>query len=141
MKKMLSRISILAIAFGAALTVQAGEAPLGYWKLTTYHVSSGAVATIQMVCFKPDKTWYSTTEAKWNGAWFANGSDIQWYGNVPLAHYGNVATIGIGEMSTPTSMSGKYAEWSAPGATPYSFDRHYTYALIYQQADCPPPKL
>ncbi|MBC3437630.1 hypothetical protein HU735_19600 [Pseudomonas sp. BW16M2] len=141
MKKMLSRLSVLGIALGVAFSAQAGEPQLGYWKLTTFHVSNGAVATIQMLCFKPDKTWYSTTEAKWNGAWFASGDEIHWYGSVPLAGYGNVATIGMGELLGPASMSGKYAEWSAPGSTPYSFDRHYTYTLTYQQAECPPPKL
>ncbi|MCU7281555.1 hypothetical protein OC926_17025 [Pseudomonas peradeniyensis] len=141
MKRMLSRVSILGIAFGAALTVQAGEVPSGYWRLSTFHVSNGAAATVQMVCFKANKTWYSTTEANWNGAWFANGDEIHWYGSVPLADYGNVATIGMGALSGAVSMSGKYAEWSAPGNAPYRFDRHYTYTLTYQQAECPPPKL
>ncbi|MCX5510519.1 hypothetical protein [Pseudomonas sp. BJa3] len=141
MKRMLSRVSSLGIALGAALTVQAGEVPSGYWKLSTFHVSNGAAATVQMVCFKANKTWYSTTEANWNGAWFTDGDEIHWYGSVPLADYGNVATIGMGGLSGAVSMSGKYAEWSAPGNAPYRFDRHYTYTLTYQQAECPPPKL
>lgn len=130
---------LLALA-ALALPAVAEETPLGLWKLSTYKVPSGAAATVQVVCFKSDRTWYSTTEANWNGAWFMNGSEVQWYGSVPISGVGNVATIGMGEILADQSMSGKYAEWVAPGSAPFSFDRHYTYTLKYQQADCPPPK-
>ncbi|MFP3600169.1 hypothetical protein, partial [Chryseobacterium sp. SIMBA_029] len=78
----------------------------------------GTPYAAQMVCLQPGNTWYSTTQHSWNGDWFQNGNEVQWYGNVPMGSV-TLATIGMGQLTTATTMSGEYAEWNAP-QTPLS---------------------
>ncbi|MFM0740389.1 hypothetical protein PQQ51_24370 [Paraburkholderia xenovorans] len=137
--KILTKLTI-ALAIGmtcASATFADTTSPVGYWQVSTYHEPGGTPFTTQMVCLQPGNTWYSTTQHAWNGDWFQNGSLVQWYGNVPVGSI-TLATIGMGQLTTATTMSGEYAEWSTP-QTPLSWDRHSTYVMVFQGAACPAP--
>ncbi|MDD1014648.1 hypothetical protein [Pseudomonas rubra] len=131
---------VLGIAAGSVGAAQADSSPTGLWRVSTFNIPGGASATVQTVCLKADHTWYSTSQPHWNGSWFQNGQDVHWYGGIPISGVGNVASMAMGKLDSPTTMSGQYAEWTAPGTPPLTFDRHFTYSMVFLQAECPPAK-
>jgi len=141
MKKNFSQVlAALCIGCAGSASAQAQTSPVGYWAFVSYFIPSGAQHANQGVCFKADNTWYGTTQ-NWNGDWFQNGSEFEWYGTAPIVYNGqpvNIATVGMSQFA-PSSMSGNYAEWIVPGTPPLAWDKHYTYQLVYQGAVCPPP--
>ncbi|MBS7601078.1 hypothetical protein [Pseudomonas sp. RC2C2] len=141
MKGSITRFAlVLGIVAGSIGAAQADSSPVGLWQMTSFNVPGGSVAANQTVCLKADKTWYSTSQPHWNGSWFKNEKEVRWYGSIPIAQVGNVASMAMGKLDNPTTMTGNYSEWTAPGTPPLSFDRHFTYSMTFLQADCPPPK-
>lgn len=141
--KKLFRVLIAAVLATQTIHAFAETLPIGSWQLASYQVPGGGFATNQTICFKADNTWYSSSQAGWNGAWFQNGEDLQWNGSVPIAGAGsanNLATIAMGKVIAAGSMSGSYAEWAAPSTLPLSWDGHYTYTMTYTGATCAAPK-
>lgn len=140
MKKILAGLVFgFCIALNCFGATWPAVSPVGYWKLSTFQVPSGLPATTQMVCFNADNTWTSSSQLQWTGGWFGDVNNFQWYGSVPITQGGNtfnVATAGMGQVVNPTTMSGNYAEWSSPGSLPLSWDRHFTYLMVYQGATC-----
>lgn len=142
MKKMLS-VLVVALLANQTFPAFAEASPVGSWLFASYHVPGGGFYANQTICFKADNTWYSSSQAGWNGAWFQNGDDLQWYGSVPMNGAGsanNLATVAMGKVTAAGAMSGNYAEWAAPSKLPLSWDRHYTYTMTYQGAACGAPK-
>ncbi|WP_156440550.1 hypothetical protein [Burkholderia sp. MSMB1072] len=139
MKKITKFVASAVLGCCLAGAVHAAPLTTGYWQATFYQISTGAIYTSQGVCIQPNNTWYSTTQHAWSGDWFQNGTQVQWYGNVVMSASQQLATVGIGQLTTATTVSGDYAEWSVIGAAPLSWDRHYTHIMVYQGATCPPP--
>ncbi|MFL9988853.1 hypothetical protein [Paraburkholderia sediminicola] len=138
MKKLTKLAASIAFGFGFAGVAQADPLTTGYWQATFYQETTGATYVSQGVCLQANNTWYSTTQHGWHGDWYQNGTQVQWYGNVIMSATQQLATVGIGQLTTATTVSGDYAEWSVIGATPLSWDRHYTHIMVYQGATCPP---
>lgn len=134
---------VVAISMAPALATASEASPVGSWQFAYYHVPSGAFYANQTICFKEDKTWYSSTQANWKGAWFQSGDDLQWYGSVPMNGVGsanNIATISIGRFTDAGAMGGIYTEWAAPSALPLGWDKHYTYKMTFKGTACGAPK-
>ncbi|MNJ49103.1 hypothetical protein D3C77_443190 [compost metagenome] len=141
MKGSLIRLGLLlGLAAGSVGAANADSSPVGLWQMSTFSIPSGAATTVQTVCFNVDKTWYSTSQPNWNGSWFMNEKDFNWYGSFPYPQIGNVASMAMGKLDSPTTMTGRYAEWTAPGTPPLSVNWNLTYSMTFLQADCPPPR-
>lgn len=141
MKKLVSRsLTALSIAIASISGAKAQTSPVGYWAFVSYYIPGGSQHANQGVCFQANNTWYGTTQ-HWNGDWFQNGSEFEWYGNAPIVLNGqpvNIAVVGMSQFASSV-MTGNYAEWLIPGTPPLAWDKHYTYQLVYQGAVCPPP--
>ncbi|ROL64833.1 hypothetical protein [Pseudomonas vranovensis] len=141
MKGSFTRFALLfGLAAGSVGAAHADSSPAGLWRVSTFTSPGGAAATVQTVCLKSDHTWYSTSQPNWSGGWFQNEKEVHWYGGIPVSHIGNVASMAMGNLDSATTMTGNYAEWTAPGTAPFTFDRHFTYSMVFLQADCPPAK-
>ncbi|WP_186181599.1 hypothetical protein [Burkholderia gladioli] len=138
-KKLCQLLAALCVLPATLATAQTQTLPVGYWEAVFYYAPGGGHYANQGVCFSANNTWYGTTQ-HWNGNWFLNGAEFEWYGTAPIVQGGtstNIATIGTSQFAAGT-MAGNYAEWIVPGTPPLSWDKHYTYQLIYQGAVCPP---
>ncbi len=131
--------AIAAVCLSSAGIAHADPVAVGYWQIDSYYQPGGGHFSTQMICLNADNTWYSTTQGPWNGNWFQNGNEVQWYGSLSAGVSSQIATFGSVQFTQSTTMNGEYAEWSVPGTPPLQWNRHYTLIMTYQGSACPGP--
>ena len=105
--------AVLTIAILLAGTNAAFAAsPVGQWTITFHSEPDLTVTATQGVCFKSNRTWYSTTAA-WRGGWFKKGDRFRWYGVAP-----STATGTFGQFVANRLITGEFSEFEREnGAT------------------------
>lgn len=140
MKKQIIKLAAaLLLSAGFTTLAHADISIVGYWTMKQYVEPNLTTYASQGICILSNNTWYGTQQL-WNGNWYQQGNEVKIYGTAPIYHAGgtaNIATVGFGELHSPTTMSGQYAEWNVPGTPPLFWDRHYTYDMTFVSSTCP----
>ncbi|XQM30592.1 hypothetical protein ACNSZF_32375 [Burkholderia gladioli] len=86
-KKLCQLLAALCVLPATLATAQTQTSPVGYWEAVFYYAPGGGHYANQGVCFSANNTWYGTTQ-HWNGNWFLNGAEFEWYGTAPIVQGG-----------------------------------------------------
>jgi hypothetical protein len=137
MKRAIIAIASIMVPLTTANIAMAAS-PVGQWNVTFYIEPGLSTGNTQGMCFKSNKTWYSTTFPDWNGDWFQKGDRLRWFGDEGTIGLGWAA---FGQFSAPNTMYGEFAEFTATGTPPLPISTKGNYSMTKVSSVCAPPAL